>query len=79
MELKKIKINLNHIDDVNKFIKVVRSFASDIDIIADRACLDAKSYLGVRSLDLSQNVFVRIISDDIEECEKFEMAMEEFR
>lgn len=76
---KKIKINLNDVNKIKKFIGVVRSFADDIDIMTDRAIVDAKSVLGIYGLDLSQNVYVRIISDDIEECRKFDVAMEEFR
>lgn len=79
MEQKNIKINLNNIGDIKKFIKVVSNFMSDVDIIADRVVLDAKSIMALYSLDLSQNVYVRIISDDVIECRNFDAAMEEFR
>ena len=79
MEQKKIKVNLNNIGDIKKFIKVVSNFMSDVDIIADRVVLDAKSIMALYSLDLSQDVYVRIISDDVIECRNFDAAMEEFR
>lgn len=79
MEQKNIKINLNNIGDIKKFIKVVSNFMSDVDIIADRVVLDAKSIMALYSLDLSQDVYVRIISDDVIECRNFDAAMEEFR
>ena len=79
MEQKNIKINLNNIGDIKKFIKVVSNFMSDVDIIADRVFLDAKSIMALYSLDLSQDVYVRIISDDVIECRNFDAAMEEFR
>ena len=79
MEQKNIKINLNNIGDIKKFIKVVSNFMSDVDIIADRVVLDAKSIMALYSLDLSQDVYVRIISDDVIECKNFDAAMEEFR
>ena len=79
MEQKNIKINLNNIGDIKKFIKVVSNFMSDVDIIADRVVLDAKSIMALYSLDLSQDVYVRIISDDVIECRNFDDAMEEFR
>lgn len=79
MNEKKIKINLNSTDSIKRFIQVARSFMSDIDIMTDRACLDAKSILGIYSLDLSGNVYVRIISDNVSENRKFDAAMEEFR
>ena len=52
---------------------------SDIDIMTDRACIDAKSALGIYALDLSKDVYVRIISNDVSECRKFYAEMEEFR
>lgn len=79
MNQKKIKIKLNTPEKIKKFINTTRSFMSDIDIMSNRACIDAKSVLGIYALDLSKDVYVRIISDDITENRKFDLAMEEFR
>ena len=38
----KIRINLNNIDDIKKFIKVATSFMSDIDVITERTVVDGK-------------------------------------
>ena len=75
----KIKINLNGTEKIKKFIKVARTYISDIDVMTDRAVVDGKSVLGLFALDLSDNVYARIISDDVAECRKFDAAMEEFR
>lgn len=75
----KIRINLNNIDDIKKFIKVATSFVSDIDVITERTVVDGKSILALLSLDLSQDIYVRIISDNITENRNFDAAMEEFR
>ena len=74
-----IKINLNDTDKIKPFINEVRKFMSDIDIMTERAVVDAKSILGVYALDLSQEAHVGILSDDVNENRKFESAMEEFR
>lgn len=79
MDYKKVKINLNSTDRIKKFIQTTRRFMSDIDIMTDRACIDAKSVLGIYALDLSKDVYVRIISNDVSECRKFYAEMEEFR
>lgn len=76
---RKIKINLNNTAKIKHFIKVVRSFLSDVDIMTDRAIVDAKSVLGVYALNLSDATYARIISDDIAECKEFEAKMEEFQ
>lgn len=79
MDYKKIKINLDTMDKVKRFIKTARSFMSDIDIMTNRACVDAKSVLGVYALDLSQDTYVRIVSDSVEEKRNFCAVMEDFR
>ena len=79
MNSNKIKINLNNINDIKKFINISTSFMSDIDVITDRTVVDGKSILALLSLDLSQDIFVKIISDNIAENRKFDSAMEEFR
>ena len=79
MKQNKIKIKLDTADKVKKFIQIARGFASDIDIMTKSAVLDAKSIVGVYALDLSKDMYVRIISDDVEECRRFDAAMEEFR
>lgn len=79
MENEKIQIRLRTVEDVKRFVSVVTSFRSDVDLLADRGVVDAKSILGVFSLYLLQNMYVRILSDDPEECEKFKKAMEEFK
>ena len=79
MNDKGIKIRLNDIDTVKKFVNVTSTFKSDIDVIADRAVIDGKSILGLFSLDLIQDMYVRIVTDDINERRKFEYEMEEFK
>ena len=79
MEQKKIKVNLNKPEVVKRFLQVARTFLSDIDIMTESAVLDAKSIMGVYALDLSKDMYVRIISDDVEECRRFDASMEEFR
>lgn len=79
MDYKKIKINLNDVNRIKDFIRAVRGFESDVDIMTERAVVDAKSVLGIYGLDLTQDTYVRIISDDVNENRKFETTMEEFK
>lgn len=76
---KEIKINLNDFSEIKKFISVTRSFVSDIDVIRGKVILDGKSLLGLMALDLSEDIYVRIISDDVAEIRKFDAEMEAFR
>ena len=74
-----IKINLNKIEDVMKFYTLVNTFPSDIDVVSGNTVIDAKSLLGLYSLDLSKDINVRIISDSAEEKRRFDSEMEEFK
>lgn len=79
MENMKIKIKLKSPERTKDFIKTVEKYKSDVDIMTDRVTIDAKSIIGIFALDLKDDVYVRIISNDIAECRKFEAEMQEFK
>ena len=71
------KIKLNY-EDLKEFIKITTSFESNIDIIKDRYVVDAKSLLGVLSLDFTQPTMVVIHSVNEDEIVRFYDAMKRF-
>lgn len=75
----RVKINLNSVEDIKKFIKVVTNFEEDIDIISGRFVIDAKSIMGVFALDLSKPVEAQIITEDPKAIDKFTDAMKDFQ
>ena len=46
------KIRLSSIEDVRNFVELVRQFEGDIDLASGRYIVDAKSIMGIFSLDL---------------------------
>lgn len=58
------KIRINTIDDVKSFVSLVTRVDYDVDIISGRYAIDAKSIMGIFSLDLSKELELRIHSDD---------------
>ncbi len=48
----KATIRLSTIEDVRNFVEAIRTFDSDIDLISGRYRVDAKSIMGIFSLDL---------------------------
>ena len=72
-----IKIKLKY-EDLKEFIKITTSFESNIDIIKDRYVVDAKSLLGVLSLDFTQPTMVVIHSVNEDEIVRFYDAMKRF-
>lgn len=58
------KIHINTIEDVKKFVSIVAGCAYDVDIVSGRYAIDAKSIMGIFSLDLSKDLELKIHSDD---------------
>ena len=72
-----IKIKLKY-EDLKEFIKITTSFESNIDMIKDRYVVDAKSLLGILSLDFTQPTMVVIHSVNEDEIVRFYDAMKRF-
>ncbi len=50
--MKSVNIRFTTIKDVQDFVKIVTRFDGDIDLISGRYIIDAKSIMGIFSLDL---------------------------
>ena len=74
----KITITLNDFIRIKNFSSEVVKFESDIDLIKGRYIIDAKSTIGIFTLDLSAPVDVVIHSDDEDEIRRFNEVMEAF-
>jgi len=57
------KILLASVNDVKDFVSAVTTANCDIDIAADRYVIDAKSIMGIFSLDLSKPIDLNIHAD----------------
>ena len=62
--MKTIQISLNSIGKVKSFVNAITQFDYDFDLISGRYVIDAKSIMGIFSLDLSKPLELRIISDE---------------
>ena len=71
--MKSVMIRLSLEENVNKFVNVVSRYPFEMDLRAGRHVVDAKSILGIFSLDLSRPITLDIYSDD---CDKL---MEEIK
>lgn len=70
------KIQLRSIDDVKKFVNLVNNYSCDIDLVSGRYTIDAKSIMGIFSLDLSKPIDVVI--NDNQYSEKFFNEIDNF-
>jgi len=59
-----VQINLNSIDKVKAFVHSVNTFNTEFDLVSGRSVIDAKSIMGIFSLDLSRPISLNIYNDD---------------
>lgn len=62
--MKTVKISLNSIDKVKSFVNDVTKFDAEFDLVSGRYVIDAKSIMGIFSLDLSKNIDLNIHDED---------------
>lgn len=60
-----IDIKFLSISDVKEFADLVAAFDYDIDLVSGRYVVDAKSIMGIFSLDLSKPIKLVAHTDDI--------------
>ena len=65
--MKTANIRINTIEDVKNFVTTVTKCNYDVDIVSGRYAIDAKSIMGIFSLDLSKPLERRVHSDDCDE------------
>lgn len=58
--MKTVKISLNSIDKVKSFVNDIAQFDYDFDLVSGRYVIDAKSIMGIFSLDLSKPIDLNI-------------------
>ena len=61
--MKTVKISLNSIDKVKSFVNELSKFDVDFDLVSGRYVIDAKSIMGIFSLDLSKSIDLNIHAD----------------
>lgn len=62
--MKTLDISLNSIDKVKSFVNDINKFDCDFDLVSGRYIVDAKSIMGIFSLDLSKPITLNIHADN---------------
>ena len=65
--MNKTTVMLGTINDVKNFVSVVTQCDYDVDLISGRYAVDAKSIMGIFSLDLSKPIKLEAHTDDASE------------
>ena len=58
--MKTVQISLNSIDKVKSFVNTITKYDNDFDLVSGRYVIDAKSIMGIFSLDLSKPIDLNI-------------------
>jgi len=58
--MKTVQISLNSIDKVKAFVNDISKFDFDFDLVSGRYVIDAKSIMGIFSLDLAKPIDLNI-------------------
>ena len=65
--MKSVPIKLNFAEEVKTFVNTVNRYPYEVDLRAGRHVVDAKSILGIFSLDLSKPITLDIYSDSCDD------------
>ena len=62
--MKTVQISLNSIDKVKSFVNDITKFNNDFDLVSGRYVIDAKSIMGIFSLDLTKPINLNIHAEE---------------
>ncbi|HAG04579.1 MAG TPA: PTS sugar transporter [Lachnospiraceae bacterium] len=74
--MKSLTVKLDSIDKVKEFVNIINVFDGDFDLVSDRYVIDAKSIMGIFSLDISSPL--RLDIHDDASFDKVSEAMKKF-
>lgn len=76
--MKEFSVYLNSIDKVKNFVEKMAKYPFDIDIVSGRYVIDAKSIMGIFSLNLENVLTVVPHTEDNESLSKFSDDIKEY-
>jgi phosphocarrier protein HPr len=65
--MKSFKIRLQSIEEVKKFVSIMAQFNGYFDLVSGKYIVDAKSVMGIFSMDLSKALELRILETNEQE------------
>lgn len=57
-------VNLNSVEKVKDFVSITSKMEEEIDLVSGRFVIDAKSIMGIFSLDLSKPIKVHVVGNE---------------
>lgn len=75
--MKKFNMLISSINDVKDFVNIVSKYDFDVDLTSGRYTVDAKSIMGIFSLDLSKPILVEVHAEGAA-CDEFIASLTKF-
>lgn len=72
------KVSINTLDKVKRFVNLTNQCDVDMDIVSGTLLIDAKSIMGIFSMDLTRSMILQIHDSNEERLEKYKELFEEF-
>ncbi len=66
-----MNIRFDSYDMIARFSKDIANVKGEFDLVSGRKVVDAKSFLGIFSLDLSKPIVLDAVTDEVEVFDKF--------
>ena len=76
--MNEFNIKLDSVEKVKEFVKITNKIPSDMDLIVGRYIIDAKSIMGIFSIDLTRTLCLKVRSDNADECEEIKDMIKRF-
>lgn len=69
--MKTVKIQLGSIDKVKAFVHKTTNYLGNLDLVSGRYVVDAKSIMGIFSIDLTKAIQLNVHGDNAEQIDSF--------
>lgn len=70
--MKCVKIRLDSVDDIKSFVNILSQFNGYFDLVSGRYVVDAKSVMGIFSMDLSRDLELNMLDTNEKDAEIME-------
>lgn len=74
----KIKISINTFEKVKKFIDIISKYSQEATLVSGRYVINAKSIMGIFSVDISKDMELMLEGKDETENKKMLTLLKEF-
>lgn len=73
-----IKVQFRGLESVKNFVNILSRFKNEFDIVDQRYVIDAKSIMGLFSLDLTRPLDLKIYSENEDDIKQIVSALEDY-